>query len=165
MATITFPDDFTATDPTKLLGAKEGTPNTPSHAAVDQTVGRSIIASSTAQQGRQAVGIPYTDASDIGGVIPDEYSLGTAVALRYTDAASNLELRGITDGYDGRRLTVYATDVAGGGLGTLTIMHQSALASAANRIVCPAETDVVISNYEGVDLVYFKSRWHVISSY
>ena len=56
---INFPDGFTDTEPTLLLGIKEGPTNLPSKAAVGAT-GRASMAAATEAQGRAAIGVEST---------------------------------------------------------------------------------------------------------
>jgi hypothetical protein len=158
MTTLDFPDDFTDTEPTVLLGIKAGTPDVPAKAEVG-AVGLLSIAASTQAEGRDAIGVPI-DVHDIMAGSYNNLDLDDAAVVYYDDVMGNVTITGFAGGYDGRRIVLYATDA-----GTLTLKHQDASSDAANRIVGPGELDAAITNYKGIDLVYFKSRWHVVSSY
>ena len=74
------------------------------------------------------------------------------------DAARTIT--GLQGGTDGRRITISNISAFG-----LTLAHDSASSTAANRILCPNSTLIVIRANGAVDLWYdgTSSRWRVIS--
>lgn len=123
--------------------------------------------------GRGAAGVvAITNASTGGGTIrsvplspsqitsdQNNYAPGTALHYRLSTDASRV-VTGLSisqvDGQLAHILNVGSND--------LTLAHQGAGSTAANRIICPGAADVVLAGGESVLLVYdsTSSRWRVV---
>lgn len=69
-------------------------------------------------------------------------------------------IQGITAGVDGQNIIIY-----NGSSAVVTISHQHASASAVNRIILPAATDIGLNANESMELIYDtgQSRWVIKS--
>lgn len=97
----------------------------------------------------------------------DVASGGTVTALSSAQGfvkltgASTTELQGIAAGSDGKELLIYNASS-----GALTLKHENAGASAADRIITSDGNDLVVAQYNAVELIYDTgaSRWLAIST-
>ena len=89
--------------------------------------------------------------------------LATAAVIRQ-DVSAVASLSGLTGGADGRIVTIYNIATAAANL--LTLKHQDAASTAANRFIAPAGVDYVIPVGGCVALRYdgTTSRWRVLSA-
>ena len=76
------------------------------------------------------------------------------LSVVYFTGASNIDLTGIRNGYEGSIRIIYAT-----GAGTITVKNQSASSDAANRIITQSAGDVSVTTNKAIILVYLASRW------
>ena len=85
--------------------------------------------------------------------------LATASTIRQ-DAAGAHTLNGLTGGSDGRRVQLFNISAAN----TITLAHENAGSTAANRFTLPGAANVAIGPLESVTLWYdiTSSRWRVI---
>jgi hypothetical protein len=84
----------------------------------------------------------------------------TTSFVKITGALSTTVL-GLGSGFDGKRVIVH-----NGSSGSLTIKHQDAGATAADRVITPTASDLVVLSNRSTELVYDanQSRWVVASS-
>lgn len=80
--------------------------------------------------------------------------------LRADPAAGGGTLTGMTGGADGRAVEIWNVDA---GSDTVTLAHQSASSTAANRFICPGGANLVLAVGERASARYFssESRWRV----
>jgi hypothetical protein len=89
-------------------------------------------------------------------------SLSTASTLRQAVNAAGSVLGGLTGGYDGRILVVH--NISTGAAETLTLNHEDASSTAANRFVLPTGVALIIVDRGTVTLRYdsTSSRWRLV---
>lgn len=87
--------------------------------------------------------------------------LATATSFVKITGALATTVLGLGSGFDGKRVIVH-----NGSSGSLTIKHQDAGASAADRVITPTAADLVVLTNRSTELVYDsnQSRWVVASS-
>lgn len=96
----------------------------------------------------------------------NDYDTGNtdvSIARLTPDAAAGSTLTGLVN--HGTGLQLLLCNIQTGSSGTLTLAHQNAGSTAANRFICPGETDFTILAGQSVLLWYdaFVGRWRVLT--
>lgn len=103
----------------------------------------------------RGAGIADTIASDQNDYTPPGASPTAALILRLAPSGANRTITGLTGGSTGRFVFMYNTSTTL----TLTLSHESASSTAANRFTCPGAVDYVVGAGKFVLAYYFGSRW------
>jgi hypothetical protein len=140
-----------------------GAPVAGTNATITRPLAFWVQAGDACFDGALSLGGSETPAVLAAGTTQDR-ALGVNVtAVRQTVNAAGSALGGLTGGVDGRHVEIY--NISTGGAETLTLNHEDAGSTAANRFLCPAGAAVVVANRGCVVLRYdaTDSRWRVKS--
>jgi hypothetical protein len=90
-------------------------------------------------------------------------NIGTAAYMRMLASGATRTINGIAGGASGRFVVITNAATVNGN--TIILANQSTSASAADRIVAPAEANFVLLPGEGATIIYdsLSSRWRVVS--
>lgn len=93
--------------------------------------------------------------------VTNDYALPVTSQVHLDPNASNSTITSFVARADGTEVTIICTDA---GAATLTIDSSAATGTAANKIMCPGDTDIVMSSGERIVIKYdaTTSLWYVI---
>ena len=125
----------------------------------DGTTGAMLAALDLGLQRLVNQGFAIVTPTALTGVQVDNYDVGVAEVVRQ-DASANTNISGLIAG---GVLNLALFNISGVAARTLTLLHESASSTAANRFLCPGNANLALTNNSAVFLSYdaVSERWRV----